>query len=70
MHGGGHLSELPRTHHGHLYVRTRVGITPVTLAWPGTSPSVRSHRSAPPRLGLADGWGPLDPRAHLSISLC
>jgi hypothetical protein len=70
MHGGGRLFELPGTRHGHRRVRARVGSTLVTLAWPKTSPSPRSHRSVPPRFGLADGWGPLDPRAHLSVSLC
>jgi hypothetical protein len=69
MHGGGRLSELPGTHHGHRWVRARVGITLVTLAWPETSPSVRSHRSVPPRLGLANGWGPLD-QGPACLSLC
>jgi hypothetical protein len=70
MHGDGRLPELLGPRRGHRRVHARVGITPVTLAWPETSPSTRSHRSAPPRFGLADGWGPLDLRARLSVSLC
>jgi hypothetical protein len=70
MHDGGWLPEILGPCHGYRRVSTRVGSTPVTLAWPETSPSARSHRSAPPRLGLTDGWDHLDPRASLSVSLC
>jgi hypothetical protein len=69
MHGGW-LPELLGPRRGHRWVSARVGITPVILAWPETSPSTRSRRLASSLLSLADGWGPLDPRAHLSVSLC
>jgi hypothetical protein len=70
MHGGGWLPELLGPRHGHRRVHARVGSILVTLAWLETSPSARSHRSAPPRLDLTDVWVPLDPRARLSVSLC
>jgi hypothetical protein len=70
MHCSARLPELFGLHRGHRWVRARVGITPVILASPETSPAVRSRRSASFLLGLADEWGPLDLRTHLSISLC
>jgi hypothetical protein len=41
-------------------------------SWPGRSPHRRrGHaRQRRPCSGLADGWGPFDPRARMSVSLC